>query len=772
MGGQVTGRAMVRPVRLGMIFEPSLEALRLSTEHATLLWGGIYQPFLDPADAERLRWEATRLGVDVLWAVDRSATSAEAATLTGFRWRGQGEWSPLAPARDYPSPRLLGPEFLFDNAGHDAWTLPRWEADDPLSDMFSVWFGLHGTSEQGINLENWFGARSRSTRLDHGAGLPPDVTSWVTPIAATATSIEYTGLPDDPGFVVIDPSSAADLMTFWNLRARGAKVFPWPGAHEGRVLPAARVWLQRLLDDGELRRWVSGDGKPLGPRIWVWLTTGSGQPPDALAELIASAGADPMLSPPDGAYGWKGDHPFTTDLSHSFSQPVDDNGRTVDIPVPRISGSSQLHRQPRGDVVALQVEITSAVGNQQDWTFAVPNVRSLSPFLAEYDGVMLHFDRPTADGRVLSASSSAQAVSISAVPSVAIFGKLIEEDGWSARQTPGGVFVSRLIERLGGPRSTIANQSGARAGLLEAARSPQGRPSGAIIQRIRQYQGAWPDAFASSRAKADYPGSVFRYLLARGILRPALPVSCPHCTTSTAVRPEDLATQMTCEMCLQDFPLGLALGMSTNGRNDWHYQLAGHVSEDRLRETLPVMAALQVLTSLRYLSPSVVPHVLGWKVQGPGVDCEVDVAAVLDNRGLPVVVAGEVKHHLKSVDANDLRNLDRIQRHFRDRGVECFILAGVLRQLRPEEIAALRELAQRPPTTLPPRSSIEPVLPIVLTERDLSVPQFEEHPMQWAAGDGIVGLARESCQRNLGMTGLEDAYDNDGFYFKPRWSQE
>ena len=770
MGGQVTGRAMVRPVRLGMIFEPSLAVLRLATEHATLLWGGIYQPFLDPADTERLRWEATRLGVDVLWAVDNSATSAEAAKLTGFQWHGHGEWSPLAPAKDYTSPRLLGPEFLLDSAGHDAWALPHWAADDPLSNMFSVWFGMHGASEQGVNLESWFAARSGDIRFDHGAALPADVTSWVTPIAATATSIEYTGLPDHPGFMVIDPASAADLMTFWNLRAHGANVFPWPGAYEGRVLAAARAWLQQLLDNGELRRWISGDGKPLGPRIWVWLPTGSGQPPDALAELIADAGVGPMPSPPDGAFGWKGDHPFTTSFSHPFSQPLHDNGRTVGIPVPRIGGSAELRRQPHGDVIAMQVEITSAVSIKPDWTFAVPNVRSLAPFLAEYDGVLLHFDRPTADGRALSAPSGAQAVSISAVPSVAIFGKLTEESGWSARQTPGGVFVARLIERLGGPSSTIANEPGARAGLLEAARSQQGRPSAAIIQRIRQHQGAWPDTFASEQSKADYAGGVFRYLLAQGILRPVLPVACPHCTTSNAVRPEDLTTQMKCEMCLQEFPLGLALGLSPNGRNDWHYQLAGHVSEDRLREALPVMAALQVLTAFRYLSPPGVPHVLGWKVQGPDVDCEIDVAAILDERGQPVVVIGEVKHHLKSVDANDLRNLGLIQRHFRERGIECFILAGVLRDLRPEEIAALREFAHRPPRTLPARSSIEPVLPIVLTERDLSVPRFGEHPLQWAAGDGVIGLARESCRRNLGMTGMEDAIDSDGFYFKPKWS--
>ena len=54
MAGQVTGRAMVRPVRLGMVFDPSLELLRQAVEQATLLWGGMYQPFFEANDLEQL----------------------------------------------------------------------------------------------------------------------------------------------------------------------------------------------------------------------------------------------------------------------------------------------------------------------------------------------------------------------------------------------------------------------------------------------------------------------------------------------------------------------------------------------------------------------------------------------------------------------------------------------------------------------------------------------------------------------------------------------
>jgi hypothetical protein len=132
---------------------------------------------------------------------------------------------------------------------------------------------------------------------------------------------------------------------------------------------------------------------------------------------------------------------------------------------------------------------------------------------------------------------------------------------------------------------------------------------------------------------------------------------------------------------------------------------------------------------------------------------------------------GEAKHHLDSIDTNDLSNLKRIQNYIRETGVECFILAAVLRDLRQEEIDVMREFANRPPNTLPFRSSIEPVLPIVLTEQDLSATHLaEQHPMRWAPGDGVVGLAKESCRRNLGMITLENAFESGEFYFRPRWS--
>ena len=761
---------MIRPVRLGIVFEPALQVLRSTAVQATSVWGGCYQLMLDPARLDQLPAIASGLGIDVLWAMDVAALSRQAAELAGYRWRGLGEFGPLAPSKEYNFARLVGPEGILAAAEGNEWTLPRWMEDDPLDAMFSAWFGTYGADDYGVALEQQFSTRAETVTVELGDNLPDDASFWITPIAVTGLNIEYVGLSPGAGFIVVDPDSPLDLMTFWNLRACGAAVYPWPSGHEQRVAAAATEWLRRLRDNDQLSNWRSGDGRQLGPRIQIWLGENRNATPGALLALLAEAGVDPMPTPHGISRGWRGDHPLTTEFSSRFSQPLADGGHAVDVPVPRLGEFGGLREWWRSGIVALQVEIDGATGVSPDWTFSVPNVPAIAPFLADRHPVMSQFHRATPYGRALAVHASDQTAVVAAVPSLALVNQLIESPGWNGRRTEGGVFVSRLIERLGGPGSTIGNQPGARAGLLQAAKSIDGRPSGAIVQSIRQSQGSWPDPFASAEIRAAYSTQVFRYLLSRSILRPVLPVVCPSCTTRTVVRPEDLSTQLKCEMCLEEFPLGLALGMSTSGHNDWLYRVAGHVSAGRLSEALPVMAALQVLTSIRFRSPSTVPHVLGWKVDGPGVDCEVDIAAILEDAGRPVVVVGEVKNYRDSITIDDLRNLSLIQQHLRERNIECFILTAVLRELRQEETDALRYFAHRTFDSISTRPRIEAVLPIVLTEQNLSISQWERHPSRWAPADGVVGLAKESCRQNLGLTDLKLDRDNHGYYFRPTWS--
>jgi len=433
---------MARPVRIGLVFEPSAEMLRFAVEQATLLWGGQYQPFFRPGDLKRIEAVSRALGVDVLLALDRAGASGEAVALDGYQWQGREEMGPLAPARDYINYRLLGPERLLDELPRESWVLPDWAAGDPLDGLFRIWFGSYGTSDQGVSLGKRFAAHATQARIDEGAEVPTDAASWITPATATRAAIEYKGMSPGAAFVVVAPSDPASLMALWNARACGARAFPFPVGHEERVLAAAHAWLQQVLGDGELSRWVTGDGKPVGPRIYIWQATGQGELPGRLAELLAGQGITPTAVSPDTgqefAHGWYGEHPLTTSYAHGFSQPLEADGRVVRIPIPGVGSAIQDSDAPRGDVIAVQVSISAAAGVRPDWTFSVPNKRSYAGLLRQHDGVMLNFDRPVADGRVLSVSSGAREVAISAVPSMRIFGKLLEEPGWSARQTRWG----------------------------------------------------------------------------------------------------------------------------------------------------------------------------------------------------------------------------------------------------------------------------------------------------------------------------------------------
>jgi hypothetical protein len=144
-----------------MVFAPSLANLKAAVSQATTLWGGIYQPLFEPSDARTLRWKAGRYGVDVVHALDNAMDDMPQEELDGYRWRGSGDWGPLAAAADYPNSRLLGPESFADQwSAHDP-VLPSWDAEDPLDLLFRVWFGSYDNGQQqAVNLKRAFAASS------------------------------------------------------------------------------------------------------------------------------------------------------------------------------------------------------------------------------------------------------------------------------------------------------------------------------------------------------------------------------------------------------------------------------------------------------------------------------------------------------------------------------------------------------------------------------------------------------------------------------------
>lgn len=710
--GQVSGSIILRPVRLGLVFKPTMASLRRAVEDATFVWGGMYHAFVSPDKADESLSLARRLGVDALWPIDEDYLSQDLCNSEGFRWsalEGPFEYStgPLDAG-------LLDAGWLLDDSSAERFVLPCWSDEDLLQDLFAAWFGTYGDSERSRGVNSAFTQRAEKLTIDPTDSIPA-IPDGLWPIDVTALEIDYRGSDGSCGVVVLDPENPQDLVQFWNLRATGNLVFPWPIGFESRVQAAGDAWLQHALANNRVRRPQSGAGTNLGPSVDVWLGEGQSDTPAGLTSMLQRHGirAHPgMLGEP---WGWTGHHPLATNLSRTFSSPVDPGEHAFSVPLPPF-WPSLARRGRRSGIVAAQLSGVTGANLGPFWTANIPNVRDLWTLLDRYWNVGEPFQYPIADGVAVGVSAASDSVTIGLVPSFSIFERLLRDSGWKCSQSDDGRFATQLIELLGGAGGNAANQPAVREVIRKAARTERGSPMQALVQVAKDNKGSWPSALLSIR-HAEYPARVVNYLLLRKILHPVLPVKCPNCATTSSLRPDDLATELRCPMCSEPFPLGFAFG-AAGQRPAWSYRLAANVPEDRLSGALPVMATVNVLSSFGSLMSRSAPHVLGLQIDGSDISCEIDVALATNDGGSPVLIMGEVKS-LGAIDSNDLANLRKVQQFLRTKKIDCYVLAATLRgSLSAEEIADLRAFCEGSETVLA-RYSLEPLLPIVLTGNDL-----------------------------------------------------
>jgi hypothetical protein len=367
--------------------------------------------------------------------------------------------------------------------------------------------------------------------------------------------------------------------------------------------------------------------------------------------------------------------------------------------------------------------------------------------------------RPATGGRVYAIPLSSEYVTIELLPATAVVTKLFEDSPWECSQSDNGRFASRLADLLGGPGTEIANEPAVREVLASTVRSPVGKGIAALCDVARRNCGAWPASLSTDAA--TYAEAVVRQLSEFKLLRPHLSLRCPSCAIAMTVRPEDLTSSMTCEMCSVQFPLGYALAVARPKQISWRFRLPPDIGEDRILEATALIATASAL-GFGALLAGASPHQFGVSLAtpaGPGRRrrdfCEIDLLMILDERGLSEIVVGEVKNK-NPVDLNDVQHLLTLQEWFLGRGLHCYPLFATLQDaMSPEEVAILRAACEAAPMSL--GSQVYPLLPIVLVAPDLSAPPFTSaHPRSWRSpGQRWETFAVETCKRNLGLIDIE-----------------
>ena len=266
----IYGSVMLRPARVGLLTAaPTLDDLRHAVHAATSAWGGMYFPIVDIQGGGGNKLWFEQLSIDVLCSLVEHDSANELAQQTGFRWAGRPPYGPFDPPQDGLSTRLLESDHLASPQGAGL-ALADWSAEDPLSTLFTVWFGDFGADEYGQRCRARFAARGRTIVANSEGVLDPDLLRLASPVAATTFQIEYRGDGPGPGLVVVDPASPADLLRFWNIRAAGGNVVPWPVGGEGVVEPAISAWLEVLLETNQVSRFSGADDTAGSAGLYVW----------------------------------------------------------------------------------------------------------------------------------------------------------------------------------------------------------------------------------------------------------------------------------------------------------------------------------------------------------------------------------------------------------------------------------------------------------------------------------------------------------------------
>jgi hypothetical protein len=715
---------------------------------ATSSWGGLYFPIVDVSgqgDHGRL---LEALSVDVLWPLTGDATAVELARQPGFRWSGLLQRSPFDPSDDSLTTRVLASDWLIGRS-RMRMALPEWSNDDPLAALFGVWFGRFSFDDDGQARRKRFAENAEVINVDVGGSLASAVNA-VTPIGLTTMEIDYFGDSPGVGIVVVDPSETSDLLRFWNLRASGADVMPWAIGHESVVQPVIRRWVQLLINQGRLTNVRYGDGRVGPPKLVIW-TRESDRDVNDFPLLQDFLREYDLTAWPghDFVRGWHGHHPLNTEFTRSFDTDVDTHAGFVTIPLPTLPWVSGRRPSRWPGIVAADVGIYSERGLDPERTAVAPRVRRLSKLLHGRAANYESFQRPTGAGWIYGVHAAAETVQVSLVRPLEVIEGLFDQPNWKFSQSDDGRFATRLGQLLGGIDSTAANQPAIRETLIRAAmRHDAGIPFPALQQTARQCRGSWPTP-PDRRTSDEYARDLLLWLLKRKLLRTVLPLTCPLCRSVFVIDPDDLATDVQCGFCDHRFPLALAVAWAGR-KSNWRYRIAGHVSESRLRAALPVLAVTSVLSSLAVGQAQ--PQSAGTTITIPGREAEFDIATVA-NPFIPEVVLGEVKSH-GPIDSKDVDNLAWAQKQLRNNHVECFILIATLNNaLNPDETHLLQQYCAQSPELLHSDGPIEPLLPIVLTHRDLSTDQFsDDHPFTWKdPGLSLSSLALASCKKNLGL---------------------
>lgn len=743
-----------RPLRLGFLVEPgAANSVRAGIEAATAIWGGAYCPLIPILKTTPTGWQrfaSTRQPPSAVTITEGYVRLFEpdylVETVTGLArglrfpaertlslaavFEPRGVTHGVSAADIYRA--LYTKEFRFLRRDVQPLVLPA-IAEQGFELLSAAWFGAFAAGGSGAELEATYMRALAAQRMDitvANAYQP----RGETPLHVGRFELDVYPRSDPPrlALLIMDHARALDVLDFWNLRALGWRVVPYPLAwlktargdmksliervafrDPPSVFNAIRFLPTQSLDEATFAEAI----KPLQstqthsawhPRLWdEW-----------------GRGADHIARPEIRAGEVRGNVELSGQYN-SFELVVPDLLRHVDPPI------GGQHPPTWATVVNLRSYSSTDKG-----TAFPSSLQKLSSLLRTMDPVWL-----SDEGIVVETSSQRSSELWDFPRGRDVFWMWANEAGFAYSESAPGRLLGQMVKRLGGigggalirrpelldaldqmahqawfdPQSTEeeSGRSKARSGTishealrhllrpLHAREIPPGTPADQRSAFAR-HQEAGVDAHISR-------------LVTRDVLRVGLRVRCPSCSQWTWYGLDRLGRELECERCLEIHPF--PAGRPTEA--EWHYRPVGPFAVENYAH-----GSYAVLLTLRFLIHMDHPDGVSWspsfELKKGNTTLEADFGAfVRPDRWMrtaeTTLLLGECKSGNRYFDAKDYARARELLKTF---PTAAMVFATTRPELTAEEKDQLRSLASEARNAAYVGQPSSPV--VVLTRWELS----------------------------------------------------
>ncbi len=750
-------RLRYRPIRIGWcVRDGNFEDLRGVIRLTHTLWGGRYNPIVPVGEPKRAEELIELYRVDALHpAVDEPSLTTFVQRFPYLRWPvwdkgffiGASGGRTLATFLDiyHPVRRIFDEYIRNRSAPAVTGMIVEWDPADPLADALLVQFGTYPPKEETGKDYSQFVERylrAGRSKLAIDEPLRPEMLNAITPSEISAFELRRDRRPnwDYSGLYVGDSSDFEDIVNFWNLRAADLELIFFDTRQEPRLKAITDAHLAALREEIE------------GPEdfedyIGIWAKDG--------AEINLARFGQGILHARVGEGLWNGLNlkpPMMYIADHSALGSRSDSGPTPSItfelrPKPVFSEPEfDLHTQNMAVIVRPLVYM-----EEGQTTFSYPFLPELNEFYRRNAHAGLTEVRAQADGLAVMTRVTTSSLTIRGVSRRELVSKIFELYGMKAEASEAGRIAARLIQQMGGVQGCRAFKIAGVRKLIEkySPSQPFGRSD--AVQTIGENDsitglpnfGKYEQLYIEYREAGKLtPHQVFDFLLKRGVFRVGLYFSCPNCELSFWMHLDDVATEVTCEYCGEQFSVTAQLK-----DRDWAYRRSGLFGrDDHQQGAIPVALTLQQLDTVLSTDMTYVTSMMIEPNEAQIEPCETDFIVVSQKNyreGIDLAI-GECKAN-GDITEDDVRKMTKLANAFPCKRIQSYILFAKTAPFSPAEIDRCRR-AQHPR-----RRRV-----ILLSDRELE-PYF------------VYERAKEEFAINPTAISLEDlANTTHDIYFDPK----